>query len=89
MNKPERYLEINEVASRLVALQEKNCFTFGSVISAVLNIPTVKIVRCVNCKHYQEWDDSNPPTCRMWTDQWDMSTEPNGYCHYGELKDSF
>ena len=46
----------------------------------------IEVVRCKNCKHYQEWDDGNSQTCRMWTDQWDMSTEPNGYCHYGEMK---
>ena len=58
----------------------------------LFDIPTVdatEVIRCKNCKHYQEWDDGNPPTCRTWTDQWDMPTEPNGYCHYGELKDSF
>lgn len=51
-----------------------------------LKVDAVKVIRCKDCKHYQEWDDGNPPTCRMWTDQCDMPTEPNGYCHYGELK---
>ena len=89
MNKPETYFEINELVSRLLELKDKAVFNFGNVMTTILNTSTIKIVRCKNCKHYQEWDDGNPPTCRMWTDQWDMSTEPNGYCHYGELKDSF
>lgn len=65
---------------------------FGWLCARIVDAPTVdaiKVVHCKDCKHYQEWDDGNPPTCRMWTDQWDMPTEPNGYCHYGELKDSF
>ena len=87
MNKPETYFEINELVSRLLELQEKAVWNFGNVMTTILNTNTIKIVRCIDCKHYQEWDDGNPPTCRMWTDQWDMPTEPNGYCHYGELKD--
>ena len=58
-------------------------------LSDIPAVDVVSVVRCVNCKHYQDWNDGNSPTCRMWTDQWDMPTEPNGYCHYGELKDSF
>jgi hypothetical protein len=61
--------------------------TLQSVIRRMPTIDAVKVIRCKDCKHYQEWDDGNPSTCRMWTDQWDMPTEPNGYCHYGELKD--
>lgn len=61
--------------------------TLQSIIRRMPTIDAVEVVRCVNCKHYQEWDNGNPPTCRMWTDQWDMPTEPNGYCHYGEIKD--
>ena len=86
MKKPESYFEINELVSRLLELEKRKCFDFSHVITAVLNTPTIKIVRCVNCKHYREWDDGNSPTCMMWTDQWDMRTEPNGYCHYGEIK---
>lgn len=86
MKKPEAYFEINELVSRLCELQEKKNFNFGNVIATVLSTPTLKIVRCKDCEHYQEWEDGNPPTCKMWTDQWDMSTKPNGYCHYGEVK---
>ena len=50
-------------------------------------VDAVEVIRCKDCKHYQEWDDGNPPTCMKWTDQWDMATEPNGYCHRGEPKD--
>lgn len=56
-------------------------------LSDIPTVDVVSVVRCVNYKHYQEWNDNNPPTCKIWTDQWDMPTEPNGYCHYGELKD--
>lgn len=86
MKKPETYFEINELVSRLCYLQERKDFNFYNAITTILHIPTIEIVRCADCKYYQEWDDGNHPTCRMWTDQWDMSTEPNGYCHYGELK---
>ena len=86
MNKPESYFEINELISRLLELKD---FNLANALATILNTPTIKIVRCANCKHCQEWNNGNPPTCRIWTDQWDMSTELNGYCHYGELKDSF
>ena len=86
MKKPEAYFEINELVSKILELQKQSTFSFTNAITTILNTPTFKIVRCVDCKHYQEWSDGNSPTCRMWTDQWDMPTEPNGYCHYGELK---
>lgn len=84
--KPETYFEINELVSRLLDLQKNKEFNFVNAITSVLSIPTIKIVRCINCKHYEEHED-NPPTCLLWTDQWDMATKPSGYCHYGELKE--
>ena len=89
MNKSKTYFEINELVSRLLDIKEKGCFNFGNVVATILNTPTIKLVRCKDCKHFMEWDNYNPPqyTCKMWTDQWDMATEPNGYCHYGELRD--
>ena len=88
MNKPEAYFEINEIVSRLLEIQKNKEFNFGNAMLAVLNTPTINIVRCKNCKYCNEWDNYDPPQyiCSMWTDQWDMSTEPNGFCHYGEIK---
>lgn len=87
MRKAEFYFEINEIVSRVVEAKKQGSFRFYDVLATILNTPTLNIVRCANCKHYQEWGDNHPPTCRMWTDQWDMPTDPNGYCHHGELKD--
>lgn len=88
MKKSKAYFEINELVSRLLELQERKDFNFGNAMITILNAPTIKIVRCKDCKHCVKWDNYNPPqyTCSMWTDQWDMTTEPNGYCHYGELR---
>ena len=89
MKNPEAYFEINELVSRLLELQEKAVWNFGNVMTTILTTSTTEIVRCKDCKHCQEWNNYSPSqyTCRMWTDQWDMATEPNGFCHYGELKD--
>ena len=90
MKKPDIYFEINEVVSRLLDLQEKNNFNFKNVIKEVLTIHGLKIVRCADCKHCQQWDNYDQPqyTCSMWSEQYDMSTEPNGYCHYGEIREN-
>lgn len=45
-----------------------------------------QIIRCENCEYFREWDDGSSPTCLYWTDQWDMGTEPNGFCSFGKLK---
>ena len=91
MKKPETYFEINELVSRLCDLQERKDFNFCNAIATIFHASKIEIVRCKDCKYCVKWDNYNPPqyTCRVWTDQWDMSTEPNGYCHYGELKDQF
>lgn len=95
MNKPENYYEINELVSRILDLKEKSdkgkkTFNFANIISTILNTLTIKITRCKDCKHCIKWDNYDFPqyTCTMWTDQLDMSTEPNGYCHYGKIKES-
>lgn len=86
-----RYIEISKLPNFEVTVEggQKLVLLPFEHLFDIPNVDAVEVIRCVNCKHYQEWDDGNPPTCRMWTDQWDMPTEPNGYCHYGELKDSF
>lgn len=48
----------------------------------VRNMDTVSIVRCKDCKHYRDWGDCT--TCMKWTVDWDVSTEPNAFCSYGE-----
>lgn len=45
----------------------------------------VPVVRCKDCKHSRVWEN-NPMTCAFWTDQWDMPTEPNAFCSYGERR---
>ena len=45
----------------------------------------VNVVRCRDCKHSRVWEN-NPMTCAFWTDQWDMPTEPNAFCSYGERR---
>ena len=82
------YLE-RETLLRNAKKLQGNLFGAVLIISEIENMPAadvIEVVHCKDCKHYQEWDDGSLPTCRMWTDQWDMPTEPNGYCHYGELE---
>ena len=43
------------------------------------------IVRCKDCKHYRDWGDCT--TCMKWTVDYDVSTEPNAFCSYGELEE--
>lgn len=45
----------------------------------------VEVVKCKDCKHYKNWDDGNI-TCSLWTVDWDVPTEPNAFCSYGEKK---
>ena len=40
------------------------------------------IVRCKDCKHYRDWGDCT--TCMKWTVDYDVATEPNAFCSYGE-----
>lgn len=49
-------------------------------------IDAVPVVRCKDCKHSRVWEN-NPMTCAFWTDQWDMPTEPNAFCSFGEEPD--
>ena len=46
----------------------------------------LKIIRCKNCEYCLEWNDGSI-TCTHWTDQWDMSTELEGFCSFGKLKE--
>ena len=83
MRKEELYFEINQLVEKLLELKS---FNKTSVIMAVVNTPTFKIVRCEDCKHYRMWGgDGGCFTCAAWTDQWDAPTMPDGYCHLGEL----
>lgn len=43
------------------------------------------IVRCKDCKHYKDWGDCI--TCMRWTVDWDVPTEPDAFCSYGEPED--
>ena len=44
---------------------------------------TVEVVRCKDCKFYKDYGDGNK-TCYYWTDVWDASTDPDGFCSNGE-----
>lgn len=50
--------------------------------------PLVELVQCKNCKYMEEhWNETeNVPywPCR----QWDGCTDYDGFCHYGERKDT-
>ena len=84
MRKAGSYFEINQLVERLLELKS---FDKSSVLMAVLSTPTFEIVRCEDCKHYRVWGGLESSfTCAAWTDQWDMPTMPDGYCHLGELK---
>lgn len=50
----------------------------------VRKMDAVAIVRCKDCKHYRDWGDCT--TCMKWTVDWDVPTEPNAFCSYGELE---
>ena len=45
-----------------------------------------QIIRCKNCEYCLDWNDGSI-TCTHWTDQWDMSTELDGFCSFGKLRD--
>jgi hypothetical protein len=51
----------------------------------------VKVVRCKDCKHiygpYDNGPDGQVFFCGYWTDQWDMETELEGFCHSGEKRE--
>ena len=44
-----------------------------------------ELVRCKDCKHYRDWGDCT--TCMKWTVDYDVLTEPNAFCSYGEPED--
>lgn len=43
----------------------------------------IEVVRCKDCKYYKDWADGSI-TCSLWTVDWDVATEPNAFCSYGE-----
>ena len=45
-----------------------------------------QIIKCKNCEYFHKWDDGSSPTCMYWTVDWDMGTEPDGFCSFGKLK---
>ena len=45
----------------------------------------VEVVRCKDCKYYRDWGDCT--TCSLWTLDWDVGTDPNAFCSYGERKE--
>ena len=45
----------------------------------------VKVVRCKDCKHYRDWGGCT--TCMFWSVDYDVATEPNAFCSFGEKKD--
>ena len=45
--------------------------------------PTIEIVRCKDCKHYQPLDYSRPYDCSIGL----PNVMPTDYCSYGERKD--
>ena len=42
----------------------------------------ITIVRCKDCKHYRDWGDCT--TCMKWTVDYDVHTDPDAFCSYGE-----
>jgi hypothetical protein len=58
----------------------------AKVLQWFVSAPTVdavEVVRCKDCKYFRRWNDGST-TCLFWTEQWDMVTEPNGFCSYAE-----
>lgn len=53
-------------------------------INAAPTADVEEVVRCKDCKFYKDWGDNI--TCYHWTMDWDVSTEPNAFCSYGERK---
>lgn len=45
------------------------------------------VVRCKDCKHYQQnpYSDEDDTWCMLWAD-W-IPTEPDDFCSYGERKE--
>lgn len=54
-------------------------------IKAAPAVEAVEVVRCKDCKFYQDWGDGNI-TCRLWTDQWDAAIIPDAFCSHGERR---
>lgn len=48
------------------------------------SLPTIEIVRCKDCKHYQPLDYSRPYDCSTGL----PNTMPTDYCSYGERIES-
>lgn len=52
--------------------------------NAIKLVTSVPIVRCKDCKQYQEWVDGNVCLLRVTSSYRDPS--PNGYCSYAERR---
>ena len=58
--------------------------TMKDMLQGFPTADVVEVVRCKDCKFYKDWGDCI--TCLYWTEDWDVSTEPNAFCSYGERR---
>lgn len=71
--------------------ESPNTFRCGMLLAEIVSealeqqiaADVVEVVRCKDCKYFRRWNDGST-TCLFWTEQWDMTTEPNGFCSYAE-----
>ena len=49
--------------------------------------PTIDLVRCKECKHCVERDDTDGNVPYWICVEWDSGTDADGYCSYGERRE--
>lgn len=65
--------------------ESEPCARLSIALADAPAVDAVEVVRCMDCKYYRDWEDGDI-TCAFWTIQWDVSTEPDGFCRYGERR---
>ena len=60
----------------------RNNYVMFHEIDATPTIDAVQVVRCKDCKHWQ-----NEHLCLAWSRHGTIETMPEQYCSYGERKD--
>lgn len=82
------YIKRETLLQKTKELLSDDAFGAARIVREIKRAPAedvVEVVRCKDCKYFRRWNDGST-TCLFWTDQWDMATEPNGFCSYSERR---